>query len=74
MVNLHALMDKINRRDRLDIDYTRLFIPWHWWVLWLDAWMPPMDGAPDVVSREAQCGNGMPPEPPLSSPGASRRL
>jgi hypothetical protein len=47
------------------MDYTRLFIPWNWWILWLDAYLPPMD-EPDAVSREAHSGKGMTSEPPLS--------
>ena len=58
MINLDAVIDKIKQRHRLDIDYTRLFIPWNWWILWLDAYLPPLDGAPDAVSREAHSGNG----------------
>jgi hypothetical protein len=72
-INLDGLIDKIKQRDRLDMDYTRLFIPWNWWILWLDAYLPPID-EPDAVSREAHSGKGMTSEPPLSSPGASQRL
>jgi hypothetical protein len=74
MINLDALSKEIIERNGVDLDYTRLFIPWKWWILWRDAYLLPMDGAPDAVSREEHSRKGMTPEPPLYSPGASQRL